>query len=551
MFRFEHPAFLFGLCILPILGLIHFLVLRKKKKELARIGNASLLLNDSPTVNKLNKRKIVFFTLGIFFVLISLANPQMGTKSEVVKTNGFDVFLALDISKSMMAADMPPSRLDRLKRLSEELIRSLTGNRIGLIVFAGNAYLQTPLTTDYRALLLFLQTLSPDIVSNQGTNFSSAISVAIRYFSYKKANGKALIILSDGENHETGLEDAARQAAQKGISAFTIGIGTLKGAKIPDYSSGFNSFKTDENGNPVISKLEEENLQTIARITRGNYYALSMDQSSTLNSLLSDLNRFEKTGLETRVYSEYRSFYQLFLAIACFFLLFEFILSYRKMSITMILALFSTFLFSQNDHKDLREGDRLYRQKETVAAEEAYRKALEKKASPKAWYNLGNAVYNQGRFEESANNYQQSIDKLNPSGQKANAYYNLGNALYQKGNFKGSIDAYKQALRIKPGDQETQHNLSVALKKQQQKEQQQQQQQENKQKQDQQKQDQKQDQKNNNPNKNQQEQGENTQRKLSKEEAEALLNIMDEEEKKVQSKLRQAGKTNSQVKKDW
>ena len=173
---------------------------------------------------------------------------------------------------------------------------------------------------------------------------------------------------------------------------------------------------------------------------------------------------------------------------------------------------------------------------------------MEKKATPKAWYNLGNAVYNQGRFEESANNYQQSIDKLNPSGQKANAYYNLGNALYQKGNFKGSIDAYKQALRIKPGDQETQHNLSVALKKQQQKEQQQQQQ-ENKQKKDQQKQDQ--DQKNSNPNKNQQEQGENTQRKLSKEEAEALLNIMDEEEKKVQSKLRQAGKTNSQVKKDW
>lgn len=548
MFRFEHPVFLFGLCILPILGLIRYFVLRKKKKVLALIGNASLLLTDSLAVNKLNKPKTVFFALGVFFILISLANPQMGTKSEVVKTKGFDVFLALDISKSMMAADMPPSRLDRLKRLSEELIRSLTGNRIGLIVFAGNAYLQTPLTTDYRALLLFLQTLSPDIVSNQGTNFSSAIAVALRYFSYQKANGKALIIISDGENHEPGLEDAAREAAQKGISAFTIGIGSLAGAKIPDYSNGFNSFKTDENGNPVISKLEEENLKTISRITRGNYYALNMDQSSTLNSLLTDLNRFEKTGLETRVYSEYRSFYQLFLAIACFFLLFEFFLSYKKMSVVLVLALFSTSLFSQNDHKDLREGDRLYRKKETVAAEEAYRKALEKKASPKAWYNLGNAVYNQGRFEESANNYQQSIDKLNPSGQKANAYYNLGNALYQKGNFKGSIDAYKQALRIKPGDQEMQHNLSVALKKQQQKEQQQQQQ-ENKQKQDQQQQNQ--DQKNSNPNKNQQEQGENTQRKLSKEEAEALLNIMDEEEKKVQSKLRQAGKTNSQVKKDW
>lgn len=548
MFRFEHPVFLFGLCILPILGLIRYFVLRKKKKVLALIGNASLLLTDSLAVNKLNKPKTVFFALGVFFILISLANPQMGTKSEVVKTKGFDVFLALDISKSMMAADMPPSRLDRLKRLSEELIRSLTGNRIGLIVFAGNAYLQTPLTTDYRALLLFLQTLSPDIVSNQGTNFSSAIAVALRYFSNQKANGKALIIISDGENHEPGLEDAAREAAQKGISAFTIGIGSLAGAKIPDYSNGFNSFKTDENGNPVISKLEEENLKTISRITRGNYYALNMDQSSTLNSLLTDLNRFEKTGLETRVYSEYRSFYQLFLAIACFFLLFEFFLSYKKMSVVLVLALFSTSLFSQNDHKDLREGDRLYRKKETVAAEEAYRKALEKKASPKAWYNLGNAVYNQGRFEESANNYQQSIDKLNPSGQKANAYYNLGNALYQKGNFKGSIDAYKQALRIKPGDQETQHNLSVALKKQQQKEQQQQQQ-ENKQKQDQQQQNQ--DQKNSNPNKNQQEQGENTQRKLSKEEAEALLNIMDEEEKKVQSKLRQAGKTNSQVKKDW
>jgi Ca-activated chloride channel family protein len=192
MFRFEHPAFLFGLCLLPILGLIRYFFLRKKKKELLRLGNASLLLSGMDMVNSLNKRKAAFFTLGIFFVLISLANPQMGTKSEVVKTNGFDVFLALDISKSMLAADMPPSRLDRLRRFSEELIRSLAGNRIGLIVFAGNAYLQTPLTTDYRALLLFLQTLSPDIVSNQGTNFSSAISVALRYFSYEKSNGKAI-----------------------------------------------------------------------------------------------------------------------------------------------------------------------------------------------------------------------------------------------------------------------------------------------------------------------------------------------------------------------
>jgi len=550
MFRFEHPAFLFGLCLLPILGLIRYFFIRKKKKELLRLGNASLLLSGMDMVNSLNKRKAAFFTLGIFFVLISLANPQMGTKSEVVKTNGFDVFLALDISKSMLAADMPPSRLDRLRRFSEELIRSLAGNRIGLIVFAGNAYLQTPLTTDYRALLLFLQTLSPDIVSNQGTNFSSAISVALRYFSYEKSNGKALIILSDGENHEPGLEDAARQAAQKGISAFTIGIGTSSGAKIPDYSTGLNAYKTDENGRPIISKLEEENLQLLAKITRGNYYALNMDQSSTLKSLLSDLNSFEKTGLETRVYSEYRSYYQFFLAFACLFFLIEFFYSYKKMRLIMLLALFSTPLFSQNDHKFLREGDRLYRQKETVAAEEAYRKALEKSASPKAWYNLGNAVYNQGRFEESANNFQQSIDKTNNTSQKANAYYNLGNALYQKGNFKGSIDAYKQALRIKPGDPETQHNLSVALKKQQQ-QQQQQQEQEQRQQDNKQDQQQQQQQQSGNQNKSQQGQGKSTKKNLSKEEAEALLNIMDEEEKKVQSKLRQAGKPNSQVKKDW
>lgn len=218
------------------------------------------------------------------------------------------------------------------------------------------------------------------------------------------------------------------------------------------------------------------------------------------------------------------------------------------MSLILLLALCSTALFSQNDHKYLIEGDRLYRQKETVAAEEAYRKALDKKASPKAWYNLGNAVYNQGRFEESANNFQQSIDKTNNSSQKANAYYNLGNALYQKGNFKGSIDAYKQALRIKPGDPETQHNLSVALKKQQQKQQQEQEQQQQENKQDQKQQQQQQ---SNNQNKSQQDQGKNNPKNLSKEEAEALLNIMDEEEKKVQSKLRQAGKSNSQIKKDW
>jgi Ca-activated chloride channel family protein len=549
MFRFEHPLFLFGLGLLPLLGLFHYFVSKKKKKALNRLGNASLLLPEMEAYNRLNKKKVAFFSLALIFTFISLANPQMGTKSEIVKTNGFDVFLALDISRSMLVTDTPPSRLDRLKRMSEEFIRSLSGNRIGIIVFAGNAYLQTPLTTDYRGLLLFLQSLSPEMVSHQGTNFSSAISVALRYFSFDKATGKALIILSDGENHEPGLEDAARQAAQKGISIFTIGIGTDAGAKIPDYSTGVNVFKTNENGEPIISKLEPENLQTIARITRGNYYTLDMDPSVTLKRILSDLNRLEKTSSETRVYAEYRSYYQLFLMVACFFLLLEFFQSFKKIRLTLLLTLFYVSLYSQNNHKELRTGDRYYRQKETVAAEEAYRKALEKNASPKAWYNLGNAVYNQGRFEESANNYQQSLNKMLPPDQKANAYYNLGNALYQKGNFKGSIDAYKQALRIKPGDPESQHNLTVALKKQQQQQNQQQQQKQQQQqnKQDQQQQQQQQQQQN----KNQQEQPDKAQRKLSKEEAETLLNIMDEEEKKVQSKLRQAGKSTVQAKKDW
>ena len=159
-------------------------------------------------------------------------------------------------------------------------------------------------------------------------------------------------------------------------------------------------------------------MKLLAKITRGNYYALNTNQSSTLKSLLSDLNSFEKTGLETRVYSEYRSFYQYFLVFACICFFLEFFYAYKKMRLTLLLALFSSVLFSQNDHKYLREGDRLYRQKETVAAEESYRKALEKNASPKAWYNLGNAVYNQGRFEESANNFQQSIDKTKNNSQK-------------------------------------------------------------------------------------------------------------------------------------
>lgn len=548
MFKFEHPAFLFGLLLLPLLGLMHYFVLRKKKKLLSLFGNPFLLLTESDANQGKNKRSI-FFGLGLIFILISLANPQMGTKSEVVKTEGFDVFLALDISKSMLAADLPPSRLDRSRRLSEDLIRSLTENRIGLIVFAGNAFLQTPLTTDYRSLLLFLQNLSPDIVSNQGTNFSSAISVALRYFSFNKANGKALIILSDGENHEPGLEDAARSAAQKGISIFTVGIGTKSGAKIPDYSLGLNSFKTDENGDAVISKLEEENLRLIARITRGNYYVLNNDQNSTLSSILSDLNSFKKTGLEQRVFSEYRSFYQLFLALGCLFLLLEFLFSYKKMKLTLIIAIFSTSLYSQSAHKNLREGDRLYLQNKTVAAEEEYRKALEKNGSSKAWYNLGNTVYNQGRYEESANNYQQSLANIKNNAQKANAYYNLGNALFQKGNLKGSIDAYKEALRSKPGDLDTQHNLSIALKKQEkQKQNQQQESKENKEEQEKKEQNNQNTKKQNKP---QKEPSENASRKLSKEEAEALLGIMDEEEKKVQSKLRQVGKSNTPLKKDW
>ncbi len=258
-------------------------------------------------------------------LLTSWANPQWGMRKEKIKVKSSDIVIALDISQSMLAEDISPNRMERSKFFVSELIKKLRGDRIGLIFFAGSAYLQMPLTNDYASAQTFVQSANPKQAGTQGTVIADAIKLSEKVFGEESKGQKALVIISDGENHESEAIEAARDARDKGITVFTLGIGTESGALIPVTVNGRKVFKTDQNGNAIRSALNSDNLIDIADAGSGQFYMI--DQSlSALPELDTRLEKLEKRELEQRSFTDYNSYFQLFLILALILLLLEYIL---------------------------------------------------------------------------------------------------------------------------------------------------------------------------------------------------------------------------------
>ena len=279
-------------------------------------------------------RENIKFALLIFCIsslIIGISNPQIGTKMEEVKREGVDLMIALDLSNSMLAEDIKPNRLERAQQAISRLIDKLEGDRIGLIVFAGDAYVQLPITTDYSAAKLFLSTVNTDIIPTQGTAIGKAISLSMHSFDMENGQSKAIIIITDGENHEDDALEQAKSANEKGVFVHTLGMGLSKGGPIPVYNKYGNNtgYRKDKEGNTIISKLNEQMLQDLAFAGKGTYVRANNTQAG-LSALFAEINKMEKKEIGSMIFTDYKDRFQLFLSIALFLLIFDLVLLSRK-----------------------------------------------------------------------------------------------------------------------------------------------------------------------------------------------------------------------------
>lgn len=331
MIKFEHSDYLYLLfALLPMLAAFAY-YLFWSKRAITKFGEPLLVSRLIPGKAK-GKRYVKFIFLSVAFaaVVVALANPQIGTKYEKVKRQGIDVIVALDVSNSMLAEDVKPNRLERAKLLVSRLMDKMQNDRVGLIVFAGNAYLQMPLTIDHAAGKLFLSTINTGMVPTQGTDISDAIRLSMQAFGQDEKKYKTLIVITDGEDHEDDPLVAVEEATAEGIVVHTVGIGSPQGAPLPVYKNGVQiDFRRDQSGNIVLSKLNETILQQVAVKGNGEYFRLTSG-SDEANQLLAKIATMEKREIEERVFTDYEDQFQYFIAFALVLLTLEFFLTERR-----------------------------------------------------------------------------------------------------------------------------------------------------------------------------------------------------------------------------
>ena len=323
MLRFEDPIYLWMLLIIPILVLVRFIVWRKRKRNLRKFGDSSLLKEMMPDVSKYRPTiKFCLLLSAITILIFMIARPQVGSKISHEKREGIEVLIALDISNSMLAQDVIPSRLEKSKLLIEDLVDHFTNDKVGLVVFAGDAFVQLPITNDYVSAKMFLQNINPSLITTQGTDLARAISLSQSCFTQREHIGRAIIVITDGEDHEGGALEAAREAYKKGINVFILGVGTSKGAPIPDGNGG---YLKDNSGQTVLSALNEQMCQQVAKAGNGVY--IHVDNTSDAQEKLNkELSKLQSGISDTVVYSEYNEQFQIFGIILLLLLIVETIL---------------------------------------------------------------------------------------------------------------------------------------------------------------------------------------------------------------------------------
>ncbi len=563
MFRFQHTEYLLALAGIPLLLLLYFYVVNWKKKTARKIGDERLV--KEMTRNYSAQRfglKFILIVLAFGITAFALTNLRSPQGTEKVNRNGIDVMIALDVSKSMLAQDIKPSRLARAKQLLGKLMDKLTNDRIGIVVFAGRAYLQMPLTGDHGAAKMYLSAASPDVVPTQGTVIADALQMCNSSFNAKEKKYKSVVLISDGEDHDEGAIKVAEQMAEEGIVINTIGIGSPEGSTIIDETT--NEAKKDINGNTVVTKLNEEELTKIA--AKGNgIYQLFTNTDEVVSKLDAQLGSMDQRVVTEDLLVNYKNYFPYFLFVALVLLVLELFIAERKKdggkqpaawgglfkTVTIVLLMLLPGLtFAQGDKAIIKKGNEAYAKKDYEAATVNYKKAIEKDpADPIAQYNLGNALYKNNKADDAVNAYENAVSSAKSNEEKAKSFYNKGVVLQNNKKLAECIEAYKNALKLSPDDEDARQNLQKAL--------QQQKQQQQKEKQDKEKKKPKEDQKEKDKQKPKDEDKKDDQpkpqpSKLSKQDAEEKLKALLQQEKNLQDKLKKVNVASpNKPEKDW
>lgn len=548
MIHFESPIYLYLLCLIPVFCLIMYLTEILRKKKLKKFGDAELLKQLMPDASNLRRWiKFGLLQLALTMLIIIVARPQMGTKVSNEKRNGIECIIALDISNSMLAEDVQPSRLDKSKMLIEGLLDKFSNDKIGLVVFAGEAYVQLPITADYVSAKMFLQNIDPSLIQTQGTDIARAINLSMNSFTQQDKIGKAIIVITDGEDHEGGAMEAAKAANAKGMNVFILGIGNPEGAPIPDGKGG---YMTDNTGNTVMTSLNEQMCKEVAAAGKGTY--IHVDNTSSAQDRLNDeLAKLQQGEMKSTIYSEHSEQFQAFGIFFILLLILEIcinetvnpffrrihIFKRRTLMVTLLFALGTVGAFSQNDRTYIRQGNRQFRMGNADKAEVEYRKAIVKKNNnPQANYNLGCALMQQQKDSLAMVQFDKASKMETSKFRRSMSYHNMGVIAQRHQQYGPAIKCYQEALRLNPNDNETRYNMILCKKlmKNQNQPQQNQNQKKNdkdKNKQDQDKQKQDQQKQENNPQKQEQ---------ISKDNAERMLDAADQQEKATRKKMEKA-----------
>lgn len=567
MFRFEDPIYLYALLLIPVLALIRWWMVIRQRKQLRRFGDMELVRQLMPDVSRY--RPLVKFCLlltALALLIVLLARPQMGTRISHEKRTGIETIIALDISNSMLAEDVAPSRLDRAKMMVENLVDNFTNDKIGLIVFAGEAFVQLPITSDFVSAKMFLSSIEPSMIETQGTDIAAAVTMATHSFTQEEGVGKAIIVITDGEDHEGGAMEAAQEAKDNGMRVYMLGVGSTKGAPIP--IAGSNDYMKDNTGETVMSALNEDMCKQIAQAGGGAYIHVE-NNSNAQEQLNHELDKLAKKEISSTVYSDYDEQFQAVGIIVLLLLIAEICileiknqrlsklhLFRRKKIATMLLLLMVVGAHAQSDRDYVRQGNKQFRAGKYAEAEVDYRKAVEKNGkNAQAVYNLGNALLAQRKDSAAIEQFQAAAKLETNSRRRSYAYHNIGVICQGRQMFGEAIEAYKEALRNNPNDDETRYNLELCKRQQKQQQQNQQNQQkkqnkDNKDNKDKNKDQDKQDQQKQQDKEQQQKQDKP---QMSKENAEQLLNAAMQEEKNTQQRIKKAQrqKQTRKLQKNW
>lgn len=567
MIYLAQPLYLLLLCLVPLLYVAYWIMRRLRKKRIARFGDAGLVDRLTPLVPvRKGWLKLTLISLALIFFSIGMARPQLGAILKEREVTGAEIMVVLDVSNSMLAQDYSPNRLERAKLAISKLVDDLQGDRIGLIIFAGESFVQLPITSDYVSAKIFLNSITTESVPVQGTAIGEAIRTAVRSFTSDSEGSRAIILITDGENHEDDPVAAAKDAVEMGARVFCIGVGSTEGKPVP-MDGG---LLKDKDGNIVVTRLDEATLREVAAAGDGTYVRAGNTEFG-LNPIIDEIRDFDAKKYQSVVFEEFDEQYMYFFAIALFFMMIEFCISGTRnrrslfgrgkglAAVAAVLVLFPVAMSAQDDRSEVRKGNRAFEKGEYREAEVEYKRALLKdSASVTARYNLGNALYEAESYNEAGLYYKGLGDTLkNLSSSKASDFFhNSGNLALKQKKYQEAVDAYKESLRLMPDNMETKSNLAYAqkmLEHQQQSQQQQQQQQQNQNQQQNQDNQQQQDQdsqqnqdQNNQDNQQDQQQNQNQnqqgdgQSEISPQAAQQLLQAIEDKEKQTQDKVKKA-----------